>query len=57
MPDAINIDNLIDQVLVIQKIENGLRQSASGKITEQGAFKQEMKQWFDSTGQTQQKKI
>jgi len=57
MPEEINIDDLLDQVLLIQKIETGLKNSSEGKVTEHDSFKQEMKQWFDSTGQTGQKKI
>jgi hypothetical protein len=57
MPDRINIDELLDQVLLIQKIEVGLQQSAEGKVTDNESFKKEMKQWFDSTGQNEQKKM
>ena len=57
MPDNINIDELLDQVLLIQKIEVGLQQSTEGKVTENEDFKKDMKQWFDSTGQNGQKKI
>ena len=57
MPDNINIDELLDRILLIQKIETGLQQSSEGKVTDHEDFKKEMKQWFDSTGQTAQKKI
>ena len=57
MPDNINIDELLDRILLIQKIETGLQQSSEGKVTDYEDFKKEMKQWFDSTGQTAQKKI
>ena len=33
MPDKINIDDLLDKVLLIQKIEEGLLQSAQGQVT------------------------
>jgi hypothetical protein len=56
MPDNINIDDLLDQVLFIQKIETGLLQSAQNEVTEHNSFKQEMKTWFKSTGQSGQKK-
>ena len=57
MPDNINIDELLDKVLLIQKIEVGLLQSGEGKVTGNEDFKKDMKQWFDSTGQNGQKKI
>ncbi|MCW3127992.1 MAG: hypothetical protein JWO03_3650 [Bacteroidetes bacterium] len=41
-----SIDELLDQVLLIQKIEIGLQQSAEGKVTDNDDFKREMKQWF-----------
>ena len=56
MPDNINVDDLLDQVLFIQKIETGILQSAQNEVTEHNSFKQEMKQWFKSTGQSGQKK-
>ena len=56
MPDNINIDDLLDQVLLIQKIEAGLIQSAQNQVTEHHSLKEEMKTWFNSTGQSGQKK-
>lgn len=57
LPEQINIDELLDRILLIQKIEEGLLHSEQGKITSHENFKQEMQQWFNSTGQNAQKKI
>ena len=57
MPEQINIDELLDRVLFLQKIENGLQESKEGKVTSHESVIKEMKQWFESTGQKQQKKI
>lgn len=51
MPDNINIDELLDRVLFIQKIEAGLKDSEQGNVTSHEDFKAEMQQWFKSTGQ------
>lgn len=57
MPDRINIDELLDKVLFIQKVEEGLLQSAQGQVTSHESVKNEMRQWFKSIGQSGQKKI
>lgn len=57
MPDKINVDDLLDKVLLIQKIEEGLLQSETGQVTSHESFKNEMTEWFKSIGQTGQKKI
>ena len=57
MPERINIDDLLDRVLLMQKIEEGLLQSEQGQVTSHDSFKNEMTQWFKSIGQSGQKKI
>ena len=47
MPDKINIDDLLDKILLIQKVEEGLLQSTQGQITAHESFKNEMEQWVD----------
>lgn len=46
MPEKINIDELLDNILLIQKIEEGLLQSEQGQVTSHESFKNEMAQWF-----------
>ena len=55
MPEQINIDDLLDRVLLIQKIEEGLLQSEQGRLTSHGNLKNEMSQWLKSIGPTGQK--
>ena len=57
MPEQINVDELLDRVLFIQKIEEGLLQSEQGQVTSHESLKNEMAQWFKSIGQQGQKKI
>ena len=57
MPEQINVYELLDRVLFIQKIEEGLLQSEQGQVTSHESLKNEMAQWFKSIGQPGQKKI
>jgi len=57
MPEQINVDDLLDRVLLMQNIEEGLLQSEQGQITSHESLKTEMAQWFKSIGQAGQKKI
>ncbi|HEY0261824.1 MAG TPA: hypothetical protein VGB95_02280 [Chitinophagales bacterium] len=51
LPDNINIDELLDRVLLIQKIENGLKDSENGNTISHSQFKNEMNEWLKSIGQ------
>lgn len=57
MPEQINVDELLDRVLLIQKIEEGLMQSEQGQVISHESFKNEIAQWFKSIGQPGQKKM
>lgn len=54
MPDKINIDELLEHILLIQKIEMGLSDSDSGNTISHLQFKTEMNEWLKSTGPQQQ---
>lgn len=56
MPEMINIDELLDGVLLIQKIEAGLSDSEKGNTIPHLQFKTEMNEWLKSIGQEQHKK-
>ena len=55
MPDRIKVDELLDRMLFIQKVEEGLLQSSLGQVTSHESFKNEMTAWFKSIGQSGQK--
>ncbi len=57
MPEKINIDDLLDKILLMQKIEEGILQSERGQVISHDSLKNEMTQWFKSIGQSGQKKI
>jgi hypothetical protein len=54
MPDKINVDELLDGILLIQKIEAGLNDSDNGNTTLHLQFKDEMSKWLKSIGHSQQ---
>ena len=56
MPEKINIDELLDKILFIQKVEEGLAQSTQGHVSSHESVKNEMRQWFKSIGQSGQEK-
>ena len=57
MPEKINVDDLLDRVLLMQNIEEGLLHSEQGQIISHESLKAEMAEWFKSIGQPGQKKI
>lgn len=46
LPDQFSIDELIDRLVLIQKIEIGLEQSAKGKVNTTEEAKKKLKKWF-----------
>ncbi len=54
MPEKIDIDELLDGILLIQKIESGLNDSEERNIISHAQFKNEIGQWLTSIGQKQQ---
>jgi len=45
MPDKFSIDELIDKLILLQKIETGLEQSKNGKVYSTQEAKEMLKQW------------
>ncbi|QLE01454.1 hypothetical protein HX109_07700 [Galbibacter sp. BG1] len=45
-PDQFTLDDLIDRLLLIEKIEEGDAQSKRGEIISNDAFIKETKEWF-----------
>lgn len=56
MPDKIHVDELLDRILLIQKIEAGLIDSDNSNTTPHLQFKDEMSKWLKSIGHSQHKK-
>lgn len=45
-PDVFSIDELIERLIFLDKIERGNAQSESGNIISEEKLEQEMKKWF-----------
>jgi len=46
LPDKFSFDDLLDRVILLQKIEIGLEQSQSGQIKTTGQAKEKLKKWL-----------
>lgn len=45
MPDSFSIDELIDRLLFIEKVEKGLSQSEKGEVCSQEQAREMLKKW------------
>ena len=46
LPEKFSFDDLIDRIILLQKIESGLEQSASGKTSSTKVAKEKLKKWL-----------
>jgi hypothetical protein len=46
LPDSFSIDDLLDRIILLQKIEIGLEQSAKGKVHSTEKAKRKLKKWL-----------
>lgn len=46
MPDSFSIDELLDHLLFVHKVETGLKQSAKGKAISTDEAKSKLKRWL-----------
>lgn len=46
MPESFSIDDLLDRVIFLQKVETGLSQSEKGQTISTKEAKLRMKKWF-----------
>jgi hypothetical protein len=45
LPESFSIDELIDQLILIEKIEEGIKQSESGKVVSNDDVKLMIEKW------------
>ena len=45
-PDEFSIDELIERLIFLEKVERGIRQSEKGDTISEEQLDQEMKKWF-----------
>lgn len=46
-PEEFSIDDLIDKLIIIDKIERGNQQSLNGEVISEDELNNEMKKWFE----------
>jgi hypothetical protein len=46
LPDKFSLDELLDRLFLLQKIEGGLQQSADGKTISTNEAKERLKKWL-----------
>jgi hypothetical protein len=46
-PEEFTIDELIENLILMEKIETGNRQSENGEVISEAEMENEIKQWFD----------
>lgn len=47
LPDKFSIDELVDKMILLEKIEIGLAQSQEGKVISDDDLDKEIAKWFD----------
>jgi hypothetical protein len=45
-PEEFSIDDLIDRLILIEKIEFGIKQSKNGEVISDSEMDKEIKKWF-----------
>lgn len=45
-PEEFSIDELIDRLILIEKIEYGIKQSENGEVISDSEMDKEIKKWF-----------
>ncbi|SFN83874.1 hypothetical protein SAMN05421741_1129 [Paenimyroides ummariense] len=49
-PEQLSIDELIDRLVFIDKLENRMKESENNEVMTDEDVKLEMKKWFESNG-------
>lgn len=47
LPDEFSIDEMVDKMILLEKIEIGLAQSESGQVISNEELDKEIAKWFD----------
>ncbi len=47
LPDEFSIDELVDRLILIEKIETGNKQSENGQILSESELANEIRKWFE----------
>lgn len=47
LPEEFSIDELIERLILIKKIESGNKQSENGEVISEGEIENEIEKWFE----------
>jgi hypothetical protein len=45
-PEQFSIEELIERLILVEKIENGIKQSENDEVLDESEFNEELKKWF-----------
>lgn len=45
-PEEFSIDDLVERLILIEKVENGMRQSDRGEVVSEADLDSEVEKWF-----------
>jgi hypothetical protein len=48
MPSSFSVEDLVDRIILLQKIETGLSQSAKKQLNTAGQGRQKLKKWLSA---------
>ena len=46
LPESFSVDEIIDRIILLQKIELGLEESSAGKVHSTASAKKKLKKWL-----------
>lgn len=46
LPDSFSIDELVDKMILLDKIENGLKQANNGKVISEDELDKKIEEWL-----------
>jgi hypothetical protein len=47
LPDSVTVDEILDQILLLEKIEKGIDQADNGKVLTEEEFDKRFSKWLD----------
>lgn len=47
LPEEFSLDDLVEHLILVQKLESGLKDSEEGKVISEEELDQELNKWFE----------
>jgi len=47
LPDSVTVDEILDQILLLEKIEKGIDQADNGKVLSEKELDKRLSKWLD----------